>query len=71
MNARLRHRSFPRLLWFRGKNGIKGEVVMRNGKILGWAWGAGFVDGIGQEWSAPPSRLSGWVPQPLTGLVMS
>ncbi|MCW0136060.1 hypothetical protein OIU92_30960 [Escherichia coli] len=44
---------------------------MRNGKILGWAWGAGFVDGIGQEWSAPPSRLSGWVPQPLTGLVMS
>ncbi|HAN7053566.1 TPA: hypothetical protein N2Y66_003771 [Escherichia coli] len=27
---------------------IKGEVVMRNGKILGWAWGAGFVDGIGQ-----------------------
>ena len=24
-----------------GKNGIKGEVVMRNGKILGWAWGAG------------------------------
>ncbi|MDG5898307.1 TrbI/VirB10 family protein [Escherichia coli] len=40
------------------KNGIKGEVVMRNGKILGWAWGAGFVDGIGREWSAPPSRLS-------------
>lgn len=33
---------------FRGKNGIRGEVVMRNGKILGWAWGAGFVDGIGQ-----------------------
>ncbi|GHL16775.1 hypothetical protein ECZU23_52180 [Escherichia coli] len=56
---------------FRGKNGIKGEVVMRNGKILGWAWGAGFVDGIGQEWSAPPSRLSGWVPQPLTGPAMS
>ena len=53
------------------KNGIKGEVVMRNGKILGWAWGAGFVDGIGQGMSAPPSRLSGWVPQPLTGLVMS
>jgi conjugal transfer pilus assembly protein TraB len=33
---------------FRGKNGIKGEVVMRNGKILGWAFGAGFVDGIGK-----------------------
>ncbi|BBU78650.1 hypothetical protein EIMP300_00500 [Escherichia coli] len=71
---------------FRGKNGIKGEVVMRNGKILGWAWGAGFVDGIGQGMeraSQPaaayhgrslahhPGRLSGWVPQPLTGLVMS
>ncbi len=27
--------TFP--LW--GKNGVKGEVVMRNGKILGWAWG--------------------------------
>ncbi len=24
---------------------------MRNGKILGWAWGAGFVDGIGQAWN--------------------
>lgn len=33
---------------FMGKNGVKGEVVMRNGKILGWAWGAGFVDGLGQ-----------------------
>ncbi|ARW85423.1 F-type conjugal transfer pilus assembly protein TraB [Aeromonas salmonicida] len=32
---------------FMGKNGIKGEVIMRNGEILGWAWGAGFVDGIG------------------------
>ncbi|WP_438403881.1 TrbI/VirB10 family protein, partial [Aeromonas veronii] len=32
---------------FMGKNGIKGEDVMRNGEILGWAWGAGFVDGIG------------------------
>ncbi|MCP9269142.1 conjugal transfer protein TraB [Xenorhabdus sp. XENO-1] len=33
---------------FMGKNGIKGEVVMRNGKILGWAWGAGFINGIGK-----------------------
>ncbi len=41
---------------FMGKNGIKGEVVMRNGKILGWAFGAGFVDGIGRgiEKSASP-----------------
>jgi conjugal transfer pilus assembly protein TraB len=33
---------------FRGKNGVKGEVVMRNGKILGWAGAAGFLDGIGE-----------------------
>ncbi|MFN1149584.1 F-type conjugal transfer pilus assembly protein TraB [Serratia liquefaciens] len=33
---------------FMGKNGIKGEVVMREGKILGWAAGAGFIEGIGQ-----------------------
>lgn len=33
---------------FMGKNGIKGQVVMRNGKILGWAFGAGVLDGIGQ-----------------------
>lgn len=40
-----------------GKNGVKGEVVMRNGKILGWARGAGFVDGIGQgmERASQPS----------------
>ncbi|WP_300002379.1 F-type conjugal transfer pilus assembly protein TraB [uncultured Cedecea sp.] len=42
---------------FMGKNGVKGEVVMRNGKILGWAWGAGFVNGIGQgvERASQPS----------------
>ncbi|MGX5056244.1 F-type conjugal transfer pilus assembly protein TraB [Enterobacter asburiae] len=33
---------------FMGKNGIKGEVVMRNGKVLGFAWGAGFLEGIGK-----------------------
>ncbi len=33
---------------FMGKNGIKGEVVMRNGKVLGFAWGAGFLGGIGK-----------------------
>ncbi|MGC8170037.1 TrbI/VirB10 family protein, partial [Salmonella enterica] len=31
---------------FKGKNGIKGEPVMRNGKIIGWAFAAGAVDGI-------------------------
>ena len=41
---------------FMGKNGIKGEVIMRNGQILGWAWGAGFIDGVGKgiEKSASP-----------------
>ncbi|MEG5888179.1 F-type conjugal transfer pilus assembly protein TraB [Enterobacter ludwigii] len=33
---------------FMGKNGIKGEVVMRNGQILLFAGGAGFIDGIGK-----------------------
>lgn len=33
---------------FMGKNGVKGEVVMRNGKILGWAGAAGFLVGIGE-----------------------
>lgn len=32
---------------FKGKNGIRGEPVMRNGKIVGWAFAAGAVDGIG------------------------
>lgn len=32
---------------FKGKNGIKGEPVMRNGKIIGWAFASGMVDGIG------------------------
>ncbi|WP_366212701.1 F-type conjugal transfer pilus assembly protein TraB [Arsenophonus sp. ENCA] len=45
---------------FRGKNGVKGEVVMRNGKILGWAWGAGFIDGLGQG--------AGRAAQPTVGL---
>jgi len=33
---------------FMGKNGIKGTVVMRNGKILGLAGFSGFLDGIGK-----------------------
>lgn len=33
---------------FMGKNGIKGEVVMRNSQVLGFAWGAGFLSGIGK-----------------------
>lgn len=44
---------------FMGKNGIKGEVVMRNGKILGFAWGAGFLDGIGQGVSSASQPVVG------------
>lgn len=42
---------------FMGKNGIRGEVVMRNGQILLYAGGAGFLDGIGKgiEKAASPS----------------
>lgn len=37
---------------FYGKNGIKGEPVMRNGKILGLAFGAGALGGVGSAVSA-------------------
>lgn len=42
---------------FMGKNGIKGTVVMRNGKILGLAGASGFLDGIGKgiEKASTPS----------------
>jgi conjugal transfer pilus assembly protein TraB len=44
---------------FRGKNGIKGRVVMRNGKILGFAFGSGFLDGIGKGIQAGGSTTVG------------
>ncbi|MDU6412065.1 MAG: F-type conjugal transfer pilus assembly protein TraB [Yersiniaceae bacterium] len=44
---------------FMGKNGIKGQVVMRNGKILGWAFGAGVLDGIGQGMQSVGSTAVG------------
>ncbi|PVZ84215.1 conjugal transfer protein TraB [Serratia sp. S1B] len=44
---------------FMGKNGIKGEVVMRNGKILMYAWGAGFLDGIGSGVSTAAQPVVG------------
>ena len=42
---------------FMGKNGIKGTVVMCNGKILGLAGASGFLDGIGKgiEKASTPS----------------
>ncbi|WP_313107980.1 MULTISPECIES: F-type conjugal transfer pilus assembly protein TraB [Pseudescherichia] len=33
---------------YQGKGGIKGTPVMRNGKIVGYAAGAGFLSGIGE-----------------------
>lgn len=44
---------------FMGKNGIKGEVVIRNGKILMYAWGAGFLDGIGSGVSTAAQPVVG------------
>ena len=44
---------------FMGKNGIKGEVVMREGKILGWAAGAGFIEGIGQGMQSVATPVAG------------
>ncbi|STN93604.1 conjugative transfer protein [Escherichia coli] len=56
----------------RVKNGIKGEVVMRNGKNPRLGMGRGICLTVSvREWSAPPSRLSGWVPLLLTGPAMS
>ncbi|MBD3708835.1 hypothetical protein IE987_31045 [Klebsiella pneumoniae] len=42
---------------FMGKNGVKGEVVMRNGKILGWAWGPVLLTGLagGMERASQPA----------------
>ncbi|MBO2026031.1 hypothetical protein J4733_27710 [Klebsiella pneumoniae] len=42
---------------FMGKNGVKGEVVMRNGKILGWAWGPVLLTGLVRAWNGLHSRL--------------
>ncbi|TDN51498.1 F-type conjugal transfer pilus assembly protein TraB [Scandinavium goeteborgense] len=44
---------------FRGKNGIKGRVVLRNGKILGFAFGSGFLEGIGKGIEAGGSTTVG------------
>ncbi len=45
---------------FMGKNGVKGEVVMRNGKILGWAWGPVLLTGLARAWNALHSRQLAW-----------
>ncbi len=45
---------------FMGKNGVKGEVVMRNGKILGWAWGPVLLTGLVRAWNGLHSRLLAW-----------
>ncbi|MEX3098826.1 TrbI/VirB10 family protein [Serratia ureilytica] len=44
---------------FYGKAGIKGVPVMRNGKILGLAFGAGALSGIGQSVSQVGQTVAG------------
>lgn len=44
---------------FYGKNGIKGVPVMRNGKILGLAFGAGALSGLGQSVSQVGQTVAG------------
>ena len=44
---------------FYGKNGIKGEPVMRNGKILGLAFASGALGGIGSAISAVGDTQAG------------
>lgn len=44
---------------FYGKNGIKGVPVMRNGKILGLAFGAGALAGVGQSVSQVGQTVAG------------
>ncbi|WON75524.1 TrbI/VirB10 family protein [Serratia sp. UGAL515B_01] len=44
---------------FYGKNGIKGVPVMRNGKILGLAFGAGALGGVGQSVSQIGQTVAG------------
>lgn len=44
---------------FYGKNGIKGVPVMRNGKILGLAFAAGALSGLGQSVSQVGQTVAG------------
>lgn len=44
---------------FAGKNGIKGNPVMRNGKIIAWAGAAGILDGIGKGAESASSKTVG------------
>lgn len=44
---------------FYGKNGIKGEPVMRNGKILGLAFASGALGGVGSAISAVGDTQAG------------
>lgn len=44
---------------FMGKNGIKGEPVIRNGKLVGYAFGGGLIEGIGSSISQVGSTTVG------------
>ncbi|CAG9436715.1 TrbI/VirB10 family protein [Providencia alcalifaciens] len=44
---------------FKGKNGIKGEPVIRNGQLIGYAFGGGFIEAIGAGFSKVGSETVG------------
>ncbi|EMB3084063.1 conjugal transfer protein TraB (plasmid) [Providencia rettgeri] len=44
---------------FMGKNGIKGEPVIRNGKLVGYAFAGGFIDALGSGISQVGSTTVG------------
>lgn len=44
---------------FMGKNGIKGEPVIRNGKLVGYAFAGGFIDALGSGISQVGSSTVG------------
>ncbi|HHR5813722.1 TPA: TrbI/VirB10 family protein [Providencia alcalifaciens] len=44
---------------FKGKNGIKGEPVIRNGQLVGYAFGGGFIEAIGSGFSKVGSETVG------------
>lgn len=44
---------------FMGKNGIKGEPVIRNGELVGYAFGGGFIEAVGSGFSKVGSETVG------------
>ncbi|WP_272668134.1 TrbI/VirB10 family protein [Providencia sp. PROV117] len=44
---------------FMGKNGIKGEPVIRNGELVGYAFGGGFLEAVGSGFSKVGDKTVG------------